>query len=178
MVFLMVNEAARCLEEQIVTDPADVDFAMIMGTGFAPFRGGPLRYADTVGAARLVGAMNHLVDFRSGAFRAVRAAGDNGRRTAKNFIQKTDAIMNNIQTPPEEQRPLIDTSKMSAGQRAAMELTEAARESGHARTFAGGMFMGEFNLSDGASISDSKRRRPRSRRRVSQTTGSAAARKS
>jgi 3-hydroxyacyl-CoA dehydrogenase/enoyl-CoA hydratase/3-hydroxybutyryl-CoA epimerase len=38
-----------------------VDFAMIMGTGFAPFRGGPLRYTDTVGAARLVGAMNHLV---------------------------------------------------------------------------------------------------------------------
>ncbi|HSY16793.1 MAG TPA: acyl-CoA dehydrogenase family protein [Candidatus Acidoferrales bacterium] len=54
--------------------------------------------------------------------------------------------MNTIQTPPEEQRPLIDTSKMSAGQRAAMELTEAARESAHARTFAGGLFMGEFNL--------------------------------
>jgi 3-hydroxyacyl-CoA dehydrogenase/enoyl-CoA hydratase/3-hydroxybutyryl-CoA epimerase len=61
MVFLMVNEAARCLEEQIVTEPADVDFAMIMGTGFAPFRGGPLRYTDTVGAARLVGAMSLLV---------------------------------------------------------------------------------------------------------------------
>ena len=55
--------------------------------------------------------------------------------------------MNTIQLPPDEQRPLIDTSKMSTGQRAAMELTEAARESGHARTFAGGMFMGEFNLS-------------------------------
>jgi 3-hydroxyacyl-CoA dehydrogenase / enoyl-CoA hydratase / 3-hydroxybutyryl-CoA epimerase len=61
MVFLMVNESARCLEEQIVTDPADVDFAMIMGTGFAPFRGGPLRYTDTVGTAKVVGAMNHLV---------------------------------------------------------------------------------------------------------------------
>ncbi len=32
MVFLMVNEAARCLEEKIVAEPADVDFAMIMGT--------------------------------------------------------------------------------------------------------------------------------------------------
>jgi 3-hydroxyacyl-CoA dehydrogenase / enoyl-CoA hydratase / 3-hydroxybutyryl-CoA epimerase len=61
MVFLMINEAARCLEEKIVAGAADVDFAMIMGTGFAPFRGGPLRYADTVGATRLVGAMNHLV---------------------------------------------------------------------------------------------------------------------
>ncbi len=52
MVLLMVNESARCLEEQIVAAPEDVDFAMIMGTGFAPFRGGPLRYADSLGAAR------------------------------------------------------------------------------------------------------------------------------
>jgi 3-hydroxyacyl-CoA dehydrogenase/enoyl-CoA hydratase/3-hydroxybutyryl-CoA epimerase len=62
MVFLMVNEAARCLEEEIVTGPADIDFAMIMGTGFAPFRGGPLRYADALGVERLVGAMEHLAD--------------------------------------------------------------------------------------------------------------------
>jgi 3-hydroxyacyl-CoA dehydrogenase/enoyl-CoA hydratase/3-hydroxybutyryl-CoA epimerase len=62
MTLLMVNEAARCLEEEIVPDPADVDFAMIMGTGFAPFRGGPLRYADSVGATHIVAAMNRLVD--------------------------------------------------------------------------------------------------------------------
>jgi 3-hydroxyacyl-CoA dehydrogenase/enoyl-CoA hydratase/3-hydroxybutyryl-CoA epimerase len=61
MVLLMINEAARCLEEQIVAEPADVDFAMIMGTGFAPFRGGPLRYADNLGAAALVDAMDSLV---------------------------------------------------------------------------------------------------------------------
>jgi alkylation response protein AidB-like acyl-CoA dehydrogenase len=48
--------------------------------------------------------------------------------------------------PAEEARPLIDTSKMSAGQRAALELTEAAREDAHARTFAAGLFMGEFKL--------------------------------
>ena len=52
MVLLMINEAAMCLEERIVEDPRDVDFAMIMGTGFAPFRGGPLRYADCVGIGR------------------------------------------------------------------------------------------------------------------------------
>src|SRR5207248_3396079 len=62
MVLLMINEAARCLEEEIVTEPADVDFAMIMGTGFAPFRGGPLRYADTAGAANLVKQMDALVE--------------------------------------------------------------------------------------------------------------------
>ncbi len=49
MVLLMINEAAMCLEERIVEDPRDVDFAMIMGTGFAPYRGGPLRYADGAG---------------------------------------------------------------------------------------------------------------------------------
>jgi 3-hydroxyacyl-CoA dehydrogenase/enoyl-CoA hydratase/3-hydroxybutyryl-CoA epimerase len=62
MVFLMVNEAARCLEEEIVAGPADVDFAMIMGTGFAPFRGGPLRHADSVGLEKLAGAMELLAD--------------------------------------------------------------------------------------------------------------------
>ncbi|HEY2328466.1 MAG TPA: acyl-CoA dehydrogenase family protein [Verrucomicrobiae bacterium] len=50
------------------------------------------------------------------------------------------------ENPAEETRPLIDTSKMSAGQRAAMELTEAAREVSHGRNFASGLFMGEFNL--------------------------------
>jgi 3-hydroxyacyl-CoA dehydrogenase/enoyl-CoA hydratase/3-hydroxybutyryl-CoA epimerase len=62
MVLLMVNEAARCVEEGIVSGPEDVDFAMIMGAGFAPFRGGPLRHADTVGVANLVREMNRLVD--------------------------------------------------------------------------------------------------------------------
>ena len=89
----MVNEAARCLEEQIVADPADVDFAMIMGTGFAPFRGGPLRYADTVGAGqarRRDGTISSR--FRRGAFRAVRLAGKNGGGRKEDFMQKTEKL--------------------------------------------------------------------------------------
>jgi 3-hydroxyacyl-CoA dehydrogenase/enoyl-CoA hydratase/3-hydroxybutyryl-CoA epimerase len=53
MILQVINEAARCLEENVVAAPEDVDFGMIMGTGFAPFRGGPLRYADSVGIARI-----------------------------------------------------------------------------------------------------------------------------
>lgn len=49
MVLIMVNEAARCLQEQVVGSPAYLDMAMIMGTGFPPFRGGPLKYADELG---------------------------------------------------------------------------------------------------------------------------------
>ncbi len=41
---LMVEESRLCLEEGIVDDPNDIDLAMILGTGFAPFRGGPTTY--------------------------------------------------------------------------------------------------------------------------------------
>ena len=61
MVLLMVNEAVRCLEEKVVATPGDVDFGMVMGTGFAPFHGGPLAYADTVGIAKIVDDMKTLV---------------------------------------------------------------------------------------------------------------------
>jgi 3-hydroxyacyl-CoA dehydrogenase/enoyl-CoA hydratase/3-hydroxybutyryl-CoA epimerase len=46
LVLAMVNEAARVLEDGIARSAGDVDLAMIMGTGFPPFRGGLLRYAD------------------------------------------------------------------------------------------------------------------------------------
>lgn len=50
----MINEAARCLEESIVGTAEEVDLGMIMGTGFPPFRGGLLRYADTLGPTKIV----------------------------------------------------------------------------------------------------------------------------
>jgi 3-hydroxyacyl-CoA dehydrogenase / enoyl-CoA hydratase / 3-hydroxybutyryl-CoA epimerase len=56
LVYLMVNEAARCLEEKVIATPADADYGMILGTGFAPFRGGPLRFADHFGIAEMVRA--------------------------------------------------------------------------------------------------------------------------
>jgi len=59
-VFSMVNEAARCLEEKVVETPADVDLGMIMGTGFPPFRGGLLRYADSVGIDNIIVGLEAL----------------------------------------------------------------------------------------------------------------------
>ena len=54
-VFTMINEAALALiEDRIVTQPQDVDLAMIMGTGFPPFRGGLLKYADSLGTQVVV----------------------------------------------------------------------------------------------------------------------------
>ena len=53
-IFSMINEAAMCLDEKVVLTPSEVDLGMIMGTGFPPFRGGLLKYADTVGAPTIV----------------------------------------------------------------------------------------------------------------------------
>ena len=60
LVLVMINEAARVLEEGIVASAADVDLGMVMGTGFPPFRGGLLKYADDRGAAEVAGAMEAL----------------------------------------------------------------------------------------------------------------------
>jgi len=60
LIFLMVNEAARCVEEKVVDSPEDADYGMILGTGFAPFRGGPLRFAEHFGLKKIVAEMEQL----------------------------------------------------------------------------------------------------------------------
>lgn len=59
-VYVMINEAARILEDGIVANPGDVDVGMIFGTGFPPFRGGLLKYADRVGAKQIVETLERL----------------------------------------------------------------------------------------------------------------------
>lgn len=49
LILRMVNESAACLREGVVADADLLDGAMIFGTGFAPFRGGPLHYAQQLG---------------------------------------------------------------------------------------------------------------------------------
>ncbi len=53
LVLTMINEAAMILEEGIADRPSVIDAGMIFGTGFPPFRGGLLRYADTLGLATI-----------------------------------------------------------------------------------------------------------------------------
>ncbi|MFN7727798.1 MAG: 3-hydroxyacyl-CoA dehydrogenase NAD-binding domain-containing protein [Bdellovibrio sp.] len=57
-VFAMINECSLALlEDHIVNTPSEVDLAMIMGTGFPPFRGGLLKYADSIGTPYIVGQL-------------------------------------------------------------------------------------------------------------------------
>jgi 3-hydroxyacyl-CoA dehydrogenase/enoyl-CoA hydratase/3-hydroxybutyryl-CoA epimerase len=60
LLFLMVDEAARCLEEQVVESPEDADYGMVLGTGFPTVRGGPIRFAEHFGLERIVEEMERL----------------------------------------------------------------------------------------------------------------------
>ena len=60
LMFLMVNESARCLEEKVVASPEDADYGMILGTGFPIWRGGPLRFAENFGIKKVVEEMEIL----------------------------------------------------------------------------------------------------------------------
>jgi 3-hydroxyacyl-CoA dehydrogenase/enoyl-CoA hydratase/3-hydroxybutyryl-CoA epimerase len=62
MVLPMVNEAARCLDERIVAHPGQLDLALIMGTGFPPFRGGLCRWADGEGLAQVLRDLERLAE--------------------------------------------------------------------------------------------------------------------
>jgi 3-hydroxyacyl-CoA dehydrogenase/enoyl-CoA hydratase/3-hydroxybutyryl-CoA epimerase len=60
LTYTMVNEAARILDEDLVRVVSDIDVGMIFGTGFAPFRGGLLGYADSVGIEAIVSELDVL----------------------------------------------------------------------------------------------------------------------
>jgi len=62
MVYPVINEAARCLDEGIASKPEDIDLAMVFGTGFAPFRGGPLQYADSVGLKKICETLDKFAE--------------------------------------------------------------------------------------------------------------------
>ncbi|MCP5079546.1 MAG: fatty-acid oxidation protein subunit alpha, partial [Psychromonas sp.] len=59
-ILVMVNEAVRCLQEEIIEKPAYLDMAMLMGTGFPAFRGGLLKYADDRGLQNICDKLTEL----------------------------------------------------------------------------------------------------------------------
>ena len=91
LVLLMVNEAARTIEEKVVDAPEDVDFGMIMGTGWAPFRGGPLRFADHLGTSTVVSRLNNLRDRVAPYFEPCRLLVDMANRGASFYPEKRNA---------------------------------------------------------------------------------------
>jgi len=62
LILPMVNEAVACLSEGVVTDADLLDAGVIFGTGFAPFRGGPLNYARERGIDEVLSTLRTLAD--------------------------------------------------------------------------------------------------------------------
>ncbi|MCH8125945.1 fatty acid oxidation complex subunit alpha FadJ [candidate division KSB1 bacterium] len=60
LTWAMVNEAAYCLQENILNSPRDGDLGAILGLGFPPFLGGPFRYLDSLGSKEVLSIMENL----------------------------------------------------------------------------------------------------------------------
>jgi 3-hydroxyacyl-CoA dehydrogenase/enoyl-CoA hydratase/3-hydroxybutyryl-CoA epimerase len=60
LILAMVNEAVSCLSDEVVSDADLLDAGVIFGTGFAPFRGGPIHYARERGVDSVVATLEEL----------------------------------------------------------------------------------------------------------------------
>src|SRR5207237_965480 len=83
MVLLTVNEAAAALGEGLAESAETIDLAMVLGTGWAPHRGGPLRYADERGPTAVAAALASLAARHGPRFEPcpeLRKRAEEGRR--------------------------------------------------------------------------------------------------
>ena len=60
LILRLINECVACLDEGIVDDAELLDAGMVFGTGFAPFRGGPMHYLQQQGAETLTKQLEQL----------------------------------------------------------------------------------------------------------------------
>jgi 3-hydroxyacyl-CoA dehydrogenase/enoyl-CoA hydratase/3-hydroxybutyryl-CoA epimerase len=69
LILQYLNEAVACLRDRVIDDADLLDAGMIFGTGFAPFRGGPLHYARARGVAGIVARLEQLAARHGPRFR-------------------------------------------------------------------------------------------------------------
>jgi hypothetical protein len=129
MADAMTSEARACLDEGICAAADDIDLAMVLGAGYAPFRGGPL-------------AATPIPPVTAPSLPPSPASSGSAAQALP--PPPSDALPKPSDPAPE----VIDMSKMPDGQRAALEMTEAARDAQAAPGVMGGLFMGRFKPSE------------------------------
>lgn len=91
LLLLMINEAAVCLEEKIVDHPGSIDAATLFGMGFPKFRGGLLRYADSIGIAKIMGRLwyfSEMVGERYAAAPLLKQISESGKEIYEFLLEK------------------------------------------------------------------------------------------
>jgi len=81
--FIFINEAALCLQEEIIKSPTDGDLGAILGLGFPPFRGGPFRFIDSYGVNNLISRMEFYEKEFGPRFKPARILYDYGKKNKK-----------------------------------------------------------------------------------------------
>lgn len=87
-VMLMLNEAVRCVDEQVIRSVRDGDIGAVFGIGFPPFLGGPFRYIDSLGAGEVVAIMQRLATQYGSRFTPCERLVEMGARGGK-FLKTT-----------------------------------------------------------------------------------------
>ncbi len=72
-VYMMLNEAMRCLDEDIIRNARDGDIGAIFGIGFPPFLGGPFQYIDQLGADKVVAKLTQWASLHGERFKPCAA---------------------------------------------------------------------------------------------------------
>ena len=72
LLYIQALEAVKCMEENIVTKPADADIGSILGWGFAPYTGGVISFIDTIGLKKFVEECNSLAKKYGKRFKPTR----------------------------------------------------------------------------------------------------------
>lgn len=94
-IMMMLNEAARCLDEGVIHSPRDGDIGAVFGIGFPPFLGGPYRYMDSLGAANVVNTLASLMHQYGDRFAPCEALRQRAERGEHFYNSSTNANTHN-----------------------------------------------------------------------------------
>ena len=95
LLYPLMNEAIRCLDEKIVQEAWMIDLAMVLGVGFAPFRGGPLRTFDSIGIEIVLPNMRRLQNMLGPRFTPAKGL-DSMFHTGGKFLDSSSAKSSNV----------------------------------------------------------------------------------
>ena len=115
--FLVVQavEAARTVEDHVITDPREADVGSILGFGFAPFTGGTLSYIDFMGTKKFVELCHKLEAKYGSALHAAETAGRHGgQRRDVLWPLPAEEARGGLALARARQRDMFASSRLSA----------------------------------------------------------------